>query len=118
MNYVNKQAAKALKDAGFDVPVNSYYSGQRETYKIKYSSDLGNWNAYALPCSAPDFLTAADWIDMKSEGHIQLSFWNNSTVVYSGANGEHSKDFQIEDHRNTAILFALEELKKLKDDTK
>jgi hypothetical protein len=116
MNYANREAAQALKDAGFDERVGAFYSSFKKNSEVKTAAFFSDYNsAMYNRISAPDFLTAADWIDLKSEGYIQLSFWKTSTVVYNDAIGEQSKVFQIGDHRNAAIIHALQELKKLKD---
>lgn len=116
MNNTNREAAQALKDAGFDVDIYSFYpkdGGYLEHSKI--SAD--NWNAYDYLISAPDFLIAADWISKQSNGAIRIALCADHTTFYNGAFVAQMV-FDDADHRNTAILHALKELKKLKDATK
>jgi hypothetical protein len=111
MNYVNREAAEALKDAGFDVETIAYYVGFfSKNEDVRFYSKLDNHNQYD-DISAPDFLTAADWISEKSDGDISVLFSDWYSVVYLSKLSHH---IQEKDCRNKAILFALTELKKLK----
>jgi hypothetical protein len=112
MNYANRDAAQALKDAGFDVPVTSAYGTNGN---LIHTDAAYNYNKSALSItSAPDFLTAADWISKKSDGKIRIALCVYHTTFYNTPFNP-PRVFESKDHRNAAIIHALQELKKLKD---
>jgi hypothetical protein len=118
MNYVNREAGEALKEAGFDVSIYSFYpNGGGYLEHSKISAD--NWNAYDYLISAPDFLTAADWIEKESGGKIKVEFYPNTAFLSEPSTGVtfiESSDYPDRyAFRNKAILCALSDLKKLKE---
>jgi hypothetical protein len=117
MNYVDRQVAEALKEAGFDVPVTAYYSASRIKSEIKFERFLQNYNSvHYNRISAPNFLTAADWIFYQpKKGLLTFDFKTVQTrVEYDGSVIFGMTASQQAHHRNKALLFALQKLKELR----
>lgn len=110
-NYVNLENAKALKELGFDVPVTGYYDGVRDVlmYSIREKT---NGHFHGL-ISAPDFLTAADWIYKITDGSIALNLFAGMSSVWKGA--ERIVFKEASDHRNAAIAYAIQQIKARKN---
>ena len=107
MNYVNLENARALKELGFDVPcVIGYTESGKETIDTAF-----NKNIYSSEISAPDFLTAADWLKEKHDIYI----WFSSVVTIVTKPDE--RWFSEPDHRNKAITYAIEQIKSREDET-
>lgn len=61
--YVSFDTAKMLKEAGFDVPCNSYYELENGEVVRKDSIGSSDYNAYeATVCSRPTQALAARWL--------------------------------------------------------
>jgi hypothetical protein len=124
MNYTNREVAQALKDAGFNEKCiyMRRVDGSLDKFHKEFSnSDYSKLSGNALMgfVSAPDFLTAADWIEKESGGKIKVEFYPNTAFLSEPSTGVtfiESSDYPDRyAFRNKAILCALSDLKKLKE---
>ncbi len=98
-NHVNKKVAEGLKEIGFDLPVFcSYRYGD-----LLVSPELENRNVFDKICSAPDFLTAFDWMGEKGFADF-IPMYDSTTIIAD----KRSQVFRGLDHRNDALLATIE----------
>lgn len=82
--YVSFDTAKLLKEAGFDVPCNSYYELEDGEVVRKDSIGSSDYNAYEdTVCSRPTQALAARWLREKFGIHIFANyFFEDGTWFY------------------------------------
>lgn len=109
MTYVSKEAAKALKEIGFDLRATWHYVVHREK-PLHYAVEE-NHNLIKDYFSAPNHLEAADWLSEKYD--IYILFGRN----YTDCCPPQSPDIEFVDvdgHRDLAIIEACKIIKERK----
>ena len=76
------EQAKALKEKGFDVPVNQfYYSEEFKTKDIKLNVDLLNHNEHISKYSAPEQHIVVEWLWLNHGIWIDVTLSSNSKFL-------------------------------------
>lgn len=102
--HVSREVAVKLKEAGFDVPTITYFSGKRK--EVCFFNWQDNHN-FGNDISAPDYLTAARWIWEKSGKVIDITMNGDGTAFWILEAPEGFDTYDL------ALLAALDELKAM-----
>jgi hypothetical protein len=115
---VSFEIAKLLKEAGFDVPCQKWYSNEGSCY---YENEFNNCRG-SVPsfyCEAPTQQLAIDWIRINFGIHIQDMIYRRNpddflfVVYYNKTEKYFSEPFDTpEEAKEAALLYTLQNLIK------
>jgi hypothetical protein len=113
MSYVSREAANALKEVGFNELCSRFYPSDPDDIFSIRSGGNSNYNYNSITISAPDHLTASDWLYEKAK--IRICFDTHYCVVHdTNPHDKPAETFSGPTHRDAAILHACKIIKERK----